>query len=100
MTIRIRPSLKGCLLLVLLFGMIGANGKCDMAMQIWADLQQQIARMTTPEWPIVRLKMAFQQGIDDIPSVFAVDGFGDRLEQPVKLLMSGIINLDFVGDPS
>ena len=42
MTIRIRRSLKGCLLLVLLFGMIGANGKCDLAMRIWADLQQQI----------------------------------------------------------
>ncbi len=42
MTIRIRRSLKGCFLLVLLFGMIGANGKCDLAMRIWADLQQQI----------------------------------------------------------
>ncbi len=42
MTLRIRRSLRGCLLLVLLFGMIGANGKCDLAMRIWADLQQQI----------------------------------------------------------
>jgi hypothetical protein len=45
MTMRIRPSLKGCILLVLLFGVIGANGKCDLAMRIWAELQQQIDDM-------------------------------------------------------
>ncbi len=44
MTKRIRRVRKICLLLVLLFGMAGANGKCDrdLAMRIWADLQQQI----------------------------------------------------------
>ena len=45
MTIRIRRSLKGCLLLALFVGLIGAqgNGGCrQMAMKIWADLQQQI----------------------------------------------------------
>ena len=45
MTIRIRRSLKGCLLLALFVGLIGAQGDggCrQMAMRIWADLQQQI----------------------------------------------------------
>ena len=42
MTLRIRRSLRGCLLLVLLLGIMGANGKCDLAMQIWAGLQEQI----------------------------------------------------------
>ncbi len=41
MTIRIRRSLRGCLLLVLLLGIMGA-GNCDLAMQIWAGLQEQI----------------------------------------------------------
>ncbi len=45
MTIRIRRSLKGCLLLALFVGLIGAQGDggChQMAMRIWAGLQQQI----------------------------------------------------------
>ena len=42
MTLRIRRSLRGCLRLVLLFGIMGANGKCDLAMEIWAGLQEQI----------------------------------------------------------
>ncbi len=45
MTIRIRRSLKGFLLLALFVGLIGAQGDggChQMAMRIWAGLQQQI----------------------------------------------------------
>ena len=45
MTIRIRRSLRGCLLLALFVGLIGAQGDggChQMAMRIWAGLQQQI----------------------------------------------------------
>jgi hypothetical protein len=42
MSKRIRHSLKGCLLLVLFVGLIGADGHCQLALGIVANLQQQI----------------------------------------------------------